>query len=243
MTRTTDKTQLYDTDRDFLRVSIRKSYYWERSTLAAALLRAAGHLKHPALLDVGCGMKPYEACLAAPGDRYWGVDYPVTMDGSYADATRAEVFADCLRLPFADNAFDSVISTQVLEHVRRPDRMIEEMARVLKGNGTLLLSAPMTWPLHEEPHDFFRYTIHGLRELLKSARLEPIDEIRRGDAPTTLAQLFLDTHLERPLNIPLLGKLYGNALCAAVNALAGAASRLRPSRRLCLGWVVVARKT
>ena len=51
-------------------------------------------------------------------------------------------------------------------------KVIQEIARILKPEGILILSAPMTWPLHEEPYDFFRYTIHGLRHLLQNENFE-----------------------------------------------------------------------
>ena len=49
------------------------------------------------------------------------------------------------------------------------------MARVLKDDGRLILSAPFQFRLHEQPHDYFRYSPHGLRTLCKAAGLEIVE--------------------------------------------------------------------
>ena len=50
-------------------------------------------------------------------------------------------------------------------------KLIAEIARVLDKGGTLILAAPFSFRLHEEPHDYFRYTPHGLRQLCSEAGL------------------------------------------------------------------------
>jgi SAM-dependent methyltransferase len=47
--------------------------------------------------------------------------------------------------------------------------MIRECKRILRPNGFLILSGPFFWPLHEEPHDFFRFTKYGFEQLLSDA--------------------------------------------------------------------------
>jgi SAM-dependent methyltransferase len=191
--------QLQQTDaaveREFLYPSKRRPHYLERVSIVQAIRELRHRVKPGRLLDVGCGMKPYESLLTQRGSRYYGTDWPVSMEGSYGDLTRADFFSDSMVLPFREGTFDTVISTQMLEHVRHPEIVIPEMARVLKPDGILILSAPMTWPLHEEPFDYYRYTLHGLRHLLKEADFEILDEIRRGNNWTTMAQMFLDTQL------------------------------------------------
>jgi SAM-dependent methyltransferase len=64
---------------------------------------------------------------------------------------------------------------QVLEHTPNPAELVKEMARVLADDGRLILSAPFQFRLHEEPHDYFRYSPHGLRALCNDAGLEIVD--------------------------------------------------------------------
>ena len=167
-------------EREFLHPSKRRPHYLERVSIVLALRELRHRVKPGLILDVGCGMKPYESLLNTSGSKYYGTDYPITMEGSYGDSTRADFFSDSMVLPFREGTFDTVISTQMLEHVRKPEVVVYEMSRVLKPDGILILSAPMTWPLHEEPYDFYRYTLHGLRHLLEEADFEILDEVRRG---------------------------------------------------------------
>lgn len=81
-------------------------------------------------------------------------------------------------MPQVESApFDAVLSTQVLEHLPRPDRALCEILRVLKPGGRPLLSAPHLSPIHEAPLDFFRYPPFGSRELAERAGFL-VEEIR-----------------------------------------------------------------
>jgi 3-oxoacyl-[acyl-carrier protein] reductase len=75
-------------------------------------------------------------------------------------------------LKFENNKFDTVLATQVLEHVYDHHAMIKESYRVLRPGGQMILTVPFTWELHEEPYDFFRLTKHGLKELFEEAGFE-----------------------------------------------------------------------
>jgi SAM-dependent methyltransferase len=78
-------------------------------------------------------------------------------------------------LPFESNSFDALITTKILmEHVSEPSDTIKEIARVLKPRGEAFIIAPFGMPIHQPPHDYFRYTEHGLKHLFKKAKLEVI---------------------------------------------------------------------
>ncbi len=78
------------------------------------------------------------------------------------DYTKIEVLGDISELPFRDNSFDAVINIQVLEHLKEPGVGMNEMARVLKPGGELILTTVQCWEIHQHPNDFFRYTRYGL---------------------------------------------------------------------------------
>lgn len=83
-------------------------------------------------------------------------------------ARRPDVVADVCDLGcFEDGRFDAAFLLEVLEHVATPDLAISELYRVLKPGGRLVLSTPFVFEIHEAPHDYFRFTEHGLRFLLR----------------------------------------------------------------------------
>jgi SAM-dependent methyltransferase len=129
------------------------------------------------LLDVGCGDKPYEHIFRPYVSEYLGIEHEASFGVTSAAARdKADVRYDGGRLPFPDGSFDTVISVQVLEHTPDPATLIAEMGRVVRDDGIIILTAPFSFRLHEEPHDYFRYTPHGLRVLCEAAGLA-VEEI------------------------------------------------------------------
>ena len=120
------------------------------------------------VLDVGCASRWIERWLA-PGCSYVGLDYPATGRDLYK--ARPELFADASELPLQDATFDTVVLLEVLEHLRRPCEALREAARVVRPGGTVLLSMPFLYPVHDAPHDYQRLTIHGLIRDVEAAGL------------------------------------------------------------------------
>lgn len=122
-------------------------------------------------LDLGCGNKPYETLYKPLTQTRVGCDI------IQSDKNRVDVICLATDLKFSDNNFDSILCTQVLEHVYDHQTMVKEIYRVLKPGGHIMLTVPFAWEKHEEPYDFFRFTPHALTELFKQAGLE-IDYIK-----------------------------------------------------------------
>jgi len=114
----------------------------------------------PVVLDIGCGEKPYR-------DLFSECDY-IGLNHS-AENADPDLVGDALNLPIKSDTVHIVFTTQVIEHVPEPQKMIDECFRVLKPGGSLVLTGPFYWPIHEEPYDFYRYTRYGLEHLLKNA--------------------------------------------------------------------------
>ena len=136
-------------------------------------LRAVAPQARGRLLDVGCGDKPYEAWFRPFVSAYVGVEHGDTF-ASTAEGVRGrpDVVYNGGTLPFRDGSFDTVLSVQVLEHTPHPAALMAEMSRVLAPDGLLILTAPFQFRLHEQPHDYFRYSPHGLRQLCADVGLE-----------------------------------------------------------------------
>jgi SAM-dependent methyltransferase len=127
------------------------------------------------VLDAGAGESRHRARFAR--HRYVGLDLGVGDAGwNYAGL---DAVGDLAALPFREASFDAALNIVTLEHVREPQRVLHELARVLRPGGQLLLIAPQEWEEHQQPHDYFRYTRYGLRLLLDRAgfdiaELEPV---------------------------------------------------------------------
>ncbi len=149
------------------------------SALASDVSKALGTYARGTLVDVGCGAKPYRA-LGTGVSRWIGVDVE--------DNEEADLHGIAYELPIENGTVDTVLCTQVLEHLEQPERALVEFLRVLRPGGHLILTAPQYWSLHEEPRDFFRYTSIGLTYLTKSAGFDFVTLVSQGAGALVAAQ-------------------------------------------------------
>lgn len=89
---------------------------------------------------------------------------------------KPDLVADVHNLPFSDNEFQTILCREVLEHCIDPAKAVHEMMRVLKPGGTLLLTTRFLFPLHEAPHDYWRFTKYGLQHLFSDWKILEIKE-------------------------------------------------------------------
>ena len=139
--------------------------HFETSIDAAVRAFAAGLGSGERLLDAGAGECQHAPIFAR--QRYVGVDLGVG-DAAW-DYRRLDALADLAALPFASDTFDGAINIVTLEHVCEPLRALEEIHRALRPGASLLLIVPHEWEVHQSPHDYFRYTRHGVAWLLDQA--------------------------------------------------------------------------
>jgi SAM-dependent methyltransferase len=178
------------------------------------------------LLDVGCGRKPYKDTYFSGAASYTGVDY-------LTENSQPDIVASALDLPLEVQSFDTVVSTELLEHVPDPLRALREMHRVLRPGGYLILSTPMYWPRHEIPHDYFRYPYDGLLYLIKESEFELVQIFNRG-----YAYVFLGQVIQHTLPVFIRPKF----LIALVNSFFLWCDRHHPYDAVTLGWTLVARR-
>ncbi len=124
----------------------------------------AGAMSGSIVIDVGCGEQPYRPCLRG-FKHYVGFDSIDAPDRG----GNPDVLGDALALPFATASADAILCTEVIEHVTDPAGMLAEFARVLTPGGSVLLTSPFTWHVHDEPHDYWRFTEYGLRLIFERA--------------------------------------------------------------------------
>jgi SAM-dependent methyltransferase len=177
------------------------------------------------VVDIGVGNAPYKDLIRF--NKYIGID--VENRGGLENIIIADANEG---IPLGNEIADLIISTETIEHLKRPSFAIKEMHRLLKSGGMLVLTTPMVWQLHEEPNDYFRYTRYGLEYLLREAGFKEIN-IKAGNSYYyTVFQLF---------GIPLHRKIFKPAV-VLLNILGVVSTKFSRSQSLPLDYQVVAYK-
>lgn len=144
---------------------------YETYLVRASILKAVVEAKdqfHGKLLDVGAGSSPYEELIMASGkvSDYIKLDF---ASSDYHQSHKLDLTWDGKIIPLDAASIDTVFMTEVLEHVHKPGEMLREVRRVLKPGGIVFLTVPFTWPMHELPYDYHRFTPIALRAYLEEA--------------------------------------------------------------------------
>jgi SAM-dependent methyltransferase len=140
------------------------------------------------VLDAGSGEGQYAPHFTS--QRYWGVDLGVG-DAQW-DYSKIDVMADLTALPFRTNVFDAAIHIVTIEHLKEPACALTEIGRILAPGARLLVAAPHEWEVHQTPHDYFRFTRHGLQYLLEKSGYEVIELRAAGGYFRLLARRLLN---------------------------------------------------
>lgn len=176
---------------NFLNVEFSKSNldrYYIRSAILNALSNSMGTFKGT-LLDIGCGKMPYKNYILQNSsvNKYIGLDIENAIE--YDTSIKPDFTWDGITMPFEDEQFDTAFGTEVLEHCPKPAVILGEVSRILKPGGIFFYTVPFLWPLHEVPHDEFRYTPFSLKRLMEESGFENIDLKATGGWHASLAQM------------------------------------------------------
>ncbi len=115
---------------------------------------------------------------------------------------RVDVVGDACSLPFKDGSFDTVVCLEVMEHVASPERLLGELARVLKSGGTLFFSVPMAWLYHPIPIDRLRLTAQGVEMVLQEHGFRVVEVNRVVGVLGFLVTLFYFMSMARINRVP-----------------------------------------
>jgi ubiquinone/menaquinone biosynthesis C-methylase UbiE len=137
----------------------------------------------------------------------------------------------------------TVILSDTLEHIRRPQDLMNEIGRVLAPGGHLLMNVPFMYWLHEMPYDYYRYTRYGLEHLISEAGMRLMEVEAIGGAPEVLG----DVASKAVARVPKVGRAIASSIQAATAAVVrrgpGARVSQRSRERFPLGYALVAAKT
>jgi len=151
-----------------------------------AEIKKNAHYAKGNLLDVGCGSSPFYGYFIKYINKYLKHEHP--------EAIKPNIDYDYLselpKISAPDNSVDTIISFSVLEHVSEPFETINEFKRILKTNGMFIISVPQYWHLHEEPHDYLRFTKHVLNKKIVGMGFEIVYMKELGRSFATVGQAF-----------------------------------------------------
>ncbi len=188
------------------------------SDLVAAQYQAQlpGHARG-ALLDLGCGKVPLYAAYAPHVDEIICVDW---APGEHIDQS-----CDLSQpLPFGPDRFDTIILSDVLEHIPEPALLWREMTRVLKPGGKIVMNVPFYYSVHAHPHDYYRYTNFALERFARLNALELVYLVPIGG----IVEIMTDLCAKALSKLPVAGP----PLAMATQAVVGAFGRTRPGARV-----------
>jgi SAM-dependent methyltransferase len=213
---------------------LRYVYHFEAS-IEQAVCEFSNSLPSGArVLDAGAGETQYKPHFTR--HRYTAVDLAIG-DAAW-NYSSIDALADLTRLPFGDNTFDAALNIVTLEHLQDPAGALCEIARILRPGAQLLLVAPHEWEVHQAPHDYFRYTCHGLDFLLRAAGFASPTVQPIGGFWRLLARRLLNGVQQSPL----LLKPFSALLFIPLALILPAFDSLDTRRDFTLGYRCLARK-
>lgn len=133
------------------------------------------------VLDLGAGGAKYKEIILQKASEYRSCD--AVKNKNIDDV------CDVLKLKYPPESFDTIISTQVMEHVNNPYKMATEIYKVLKPGGKVIVTAPFLIPMHFDTGDYFRFTAGGLSEIFKQSGFVIIESGHYGGFFMVLSEM------------------------------------------------------
>ena len=178
--------------------------YFSPSMYADSLVTVPALLEHihGTCIDIGCGDMPFRPLLAGQVTQYDSFDRERRVpDVKYVGDIQDMNMID-------DESYDSALCLEVLEHVPDPFKAMSEIRRILKPGGTLVCSVPHLSRLHEEPHDYYRFTEHGLKYLFEHSGFDVILIKPRGSLFCFLGHQLSSLFLLPVWHIPIVKHIF-----------------------------------
>ncbi len=160
-------------------------YFIIRRGLYLGIKNISQRFKGGKLLDLGCGSKPYEDLFHV--DEYVGID--LEQSGHDHTHSKIDLLYDGKKIPFPDETFDYIFSSEVIEHVFNLDELLFEVSRVLKPSGEFGFTCPFAWNEHEQPYDYARYTQFALQHIMNKNGFEIVTHRKSTSFIVAITQL------------------------------------------------------
>jgi hypothetical protein len=211
-----------DAGRD--RWTVRAVNAWIRTALPPILAPGG---RPGAVLDVGCAEQPFRALIESSGRQYVGMDV-------VQNRTRSVDLVSTLEdAPSPAQPYPVVLCTEVLEHVADVDAAFAGLRRLVATGGAVVLTVPFVFPLHMEPYDFRRLTLHGVERLAADHRFRVDASARLGPLPDVLAMLVADASI-----LPASPSVFAKAKVVVLRLAAAALLRVLEAPMLSTGVAI-----
>ncbi len=228
-------------------------------------IKKNAHFAKGTLLDVGCGSSPFQNYFLNHIEKYLKHEHPEAVK----ENIKYDFLSELPKVNAPDSSIDTVISFSVLEHVSEPFETLKEFKRILKPGGIFIISVPQYWHLHEEPHDYLRFTKYILKQKINTLGFEIVYMNGIGKSFALVGQAFCNAiillfdlnHVKNIFNflsgkkIPDVGKsvlyaiykspliLLSIILIPIINTLFLILDKTLGSPRDTIGYFVIARKS
>jgi SAM-dependent methyltransferase len=210
----------------YINPRITDDIYLHFSELRDAIKKYSNEVKG-ITLDIGAGKSPYKK-IFKNSTKYIRLD-------KFEHGEKPDITADATKIPLKKNSIDSVVCFQLLEHTQSPQKVIDEIYRILKKNGNCLLTTHMATVLHGEPYDYFRFTKYALTDVLfkkfKNVKVEA-----NGGALLSIIQLIVWAISEK------LPKILALPLIILLNLIGKSLDKIFYSEVFTLNYIVYAKK-
>jgi len=150
------------------------------------------------LADIGCGKAPYFGMYRELVTKSVGVDWGSSLHQS----DQVDIICDLNKgIALPDNCADTVLCTDVIEHLFDPGKIWGEIARILIPGGKAIIGVPFLYWIHEAPFDYHRYTCFALRRYAENAGLK-IEVLEAVGGPLhVMSDLACKLARKRPLQL------------------------------------------
>ena len=191
------------------------------------------------ILDLGCGKAPLYELYKGYTSEVICTDWQKSLhDNEFID----KITDLNKNLDFKDSEFDTVLLSDVLEHILYPHNLLKEIYRILKPDGCLIMNVPFFYWLHEEPFDYFRYTKFALAYLTINSGLRVLELRAYGGVLEVLADLISKI----VIIIPFVGKIISTFIQKVtwifLKTKFGERISKKTSEKFPLGYYMVAQK-
>lgn len=219
-----------------------KPHFLVRRRLLSFVQMLAPELKGR-LMDFGCGSKPYQNLFKV--DEYIGVDFE--NPGHPHANENIDVFYNGNSLPFPDNYFDAVFSSEVFEHIFNLEEILPEVNRVMKSGDKIIVTCPFSICENEVPNDCARYSSFALKHLFLKNGFEVLQQYKTGNSIETIYQLAL-TYIHQHITphvrkVPIVRSVFRFFVYSSMNIAALVLGKIFPAGKdLYMNNVILCKK-